>query len=57
MRYIPPELLEDFLQGTLNQKPAEAHIRADIWAAGITLYRLLTREFPIKANTIVNLQL
>ena len=57
MRFVPPEFLDDYLAGRAYLKPVDAYKRADIWAAGVTLYRLLTREYPVKANTIVNMQL
>ncbi len=31
-------------------------MKADIWAAGVTLFRLLTKEFPIKGTAVVNLK-
>ena len=31
-------------------------MKADIWAAGVTLFRLITKEFPIKGTSVVNLK-
>ena len=56
MRFVPPELIDDFFQAKIHLKPEECHKKADIWAAGVTLYRLLTREFPIKATSVMNLK-
>ena len=56
VRFIPPELIEDYLQGKFHLRDTEAHKKADIWAAGATLYRLLTREFPVKATSLMNLK-
>ena len=56
VRFIPPEMIEDYLLGKFHLRDIEAHKKADIWAAGTTLYRLLTREFPIKATSLMNLK-
>ena len=56
IRFIPPEQIDDFLFSKHHLRPVEHHKKADIWAAGVTLYRLLTREFPIKANSITTLK-
>ena len=34
----------------------QAHMKADIWAAGVTLFRLITKEYPIKGAAVVNLK-
>ena len=31
-------------------------MKADIWAAGVTLFRLITKEYPIKGSAVVNLK-
>lgn len=31
-------------------------MKADIWAAGVTLFRLITKEYPIKGAAVVNLK-
>ena len=49
-------MIEDYLLGKYHLRDTEAHKKADIWAAGTTLYRLLTREFPIKATSVINLK-
>lgn len=56
MRYIPPELIDDYLHGGYHLRGVEAHMKADIWASGVTLYRLLTRQYPIKATSLMNLK-
>ena len=56
MRFIPPELIEDYLTDKYHLKDILAHKKADIWAAGATLYRLLTKEFPVKATSLMNLK-
>lgn len=53
---MPPELIEDFLSGSYPHVSTEALKKADIWAAGILLYRLLQREYPVKANSVMNLK-
>ena len=56
IRFVPPELLEDYLQGRYQLCSEQAHKQADIWAAGVTLYRLLTKEYPVKATSVLNLK-
>ena len=56
IRFIPPELIEDYLKGKYHLASIETHKKADIWAAGVTLYRLITREFPIKASGVMDLK-
>jgi len=52
IRYLPPEFIEDFIDGKSQDRSLAALKSADIWAAGVILYRLLTLEFPIKAKKV-----
>ena len=56
VRFIAPELIDDFLQGKIHLRDTEDLIKNDIWAAGVTLYRMMTKEFPVKGISLINLK-
>ena len=49
-------MIDDYLQGKHHLRDIQSHKSADIWASGVTLYRLLTQEYPIKETRVMNLK-